>query len=137
MYDSLYGIAEGLRLLAAHPDVAVLRVKNRFHRPDPADPAGPADPAAVPAAAAARGFSRTCSHPHRVRAADADAAAAAGGYRDVAVNLRFRPDGPAAAAAAAAGGHVCEVQLQLLAVTRQRSEAGHRRYIAFRNATGT
>ncbi len=93
IYDTIQGLADGLRCLAAHPAVAVVRVKNRFARNDPAH------------------------------------AAAAGGYRDVAVNLRL--EGPAG------GGHVCEVQLLLLAVAQQRSEAGHQRYIAFRNAMGT
>ncbi len=54
-----------------------------------------------------------------------------GGYRDVAAHVRLA--GPAAAAAGA-GRHVCELQLLLLAVARRRSEDGHRRYVAYRNA---
>ncbi len=58
----------------------------------------------------------------------------AGGYRDVSVHLRLA--GPAAAAAGA-DLHTCELQLLLLAVARRRSEDGHRRYIAYRNAVGS
>ena len=120
IYDTLHGLADGLRRLAAHPAVAVLRVKNRFPRPGTA-PVGSSN------------FERSSSTELRVQPVMVDASAV-GGYRDVAVNLLL--EGPAAVAAGASG-HVCEVQLQLLAVARQRSEAGHRRYIAYRNGMGT
>ncbi len=58
----------------------------------------------------------------------------AGGYRDVAAHVRLAgPD----AEAVGADRHVCELQLLLLTVARRRSEDGHRRYIAYRNAVGS
>ena len=51
------------------------------------------------------------------------------GYRDVAIYLRFRRMGPTS--------HVCELQLQLLSFARIKSDYGHRRYVAWRNAMGT
>ena len=123
LYDTLHGLADGLRRIAARPAVAVLRVKNRFPRP------GTAPDAPV----CGSNFERSSSSEQRVQPVMVDASAV-GGYSDVAVNLLL--EGPAAVAAGASG-HVCEVQLQLLAVARQRSEAGHRRYIAYRNGMGT
>ena len=32
------------------------------------------------------------------------------------------------------GSHVCELQLQLLAFARVKSDSGHARYVAWRNA---
>jgi hypothetical protein len=46
----------------------------------------------------------------------------------VALYLRFRSLGPAS--------HVCELQLQLLDFARIKSDSGHRRYVAWRNAMG-
>ncbi len=60
-------------------------------------------------------------------------AAVTAGYRDVCINLRLT--GPRARDLACAH-HVCELQLSVLAIARHKSEAGHRRYIAYRNALG-
>jgi hypothetical protein len=50
------------------------------------------------------------------------------GYRDVALYVRLRCLGPRS--------HVCELQLQLASFTRIKSESGHQRYVAWRNAMG-
>ncbi len=47
----------------------------------------------------------------------------------MAINLRFPHLGPAS--------HVCELQLQLLDFARIKSDSGHRRYVAWRNAMGS
>ena len=46
----------------------------------------------------------------------------------MAIYLRFRRMGPTS--------HVCELQLQLLSFARIKSDYGHRRYVAWRNAMG-
>ena len=70
------------------------------------------------------------------RHARAYPSAASAGYRDVGLQLRLA--GAAAAAVPAdAAGHVCELQLLLLPFARVKSESGHRRFIAFRNAMGS
>ena len=64
----------------------------------------------------------------RNRFAGAYPAGQSAGYRDVSVHLRL-PAGPVP-------GHVCELQLLLAPFARLKSDRGHRRYIAFRNAMG-
>lgn len=53
------------------------------------------------------------------------------GYRDVALNLRVLAD---EAFKLGVETHVCELQLILHKVAKNKSESGHRRYVEFRNA---
>lgn len=70
----------------------------------------------------------------RNRLTDAyDARALSQGYRDVNLSLRF--DTPEARALGI-DLHVCEVQLLLAGFAARKSDSGHKRYVAFRNARG-
>ena len=53
------------------------------------------------------------------------------GYRDVAINLRVLAD---EAFNLGVDSHVCELQLILHKVAKNKSESGHRRYVEFRDA---
>jgi len=56
------------------------------------------------------------------------------GYRDVRLNLRIHTP---KTEHWGLDLHVCEVQLMLQSYAQMKNEAGHRRYIMFRNARGT
>ena len=53
-----------------------------------------------------------------------------GGYRDVAVNLVIETK---ETVEVGVSGHVCELQLLLLQFHQLKSEAGHKRYVGYRN----
>lgn len=55
------------------------------------------------------------------------------GYRDVNINLRFTSP---LAQRLCVHLHICEVQLLLTPFAKLKSSAGHKRYVAFRNARG-
>jgi len=56
-----------------------------------------------------------------------------GGYRDVVVNLRMVSE---ATSRFGVDTHVCELQLLLLEFAMVKSDAGHKRYVQFRNTKG-